>query len=683
MKSNERLKLALEALARQEVPETINLWPKLLSRLEKKELVTMKPAFKAIWIVLFVFLILLVVSGVAYALYTYFMGDAGLESVSQAGMVSEMNITALPTPLPTPTPLPPAVPLGKAQTLQGVTLTLNWVYLDDAWQIIGFSVQGLSENQRLGIPELDFGAIQPQAYSGAGMALLPEDGGLKGRYVVHQIVRDPQTYMIADTYVDLKVTIPLLDEHGNLLDTFRFIASHVPVHYQTFYGGSNLYSIRYAGLEARLDWILSTPQETRAKICYQHSGTPRFRLKAQGGQSRENFQTWIDVSALQSQQVRELPAEEGWRCAEAIFPPLDREVKMLDLIVDSLEDAEGKEISKPLEFFWAELPWQAPVPGIDPAPSQTNASGDIRITLLRVYVDALRAAVVYRLEGAQPHQLLDVSLSDVEGKPFFISDSGTISSNDDPNIFITTLTFGKPPAYIDKSFFSPKEPVQEWHFVGKLNFLISPDGQNQQVFTFDLDLPAYPAKAFNPAQSVVSEGLEMRLERLEISPSFTNAYLCYQKPSPADWMIMEKVTLQIGEDQAPISGYTMVFDEDFGEQVRPEWATLAGKVRCVKAEFALGHHGRAKTLTLRIEQLTQSVPEVIPEDQLRAANEKLRQQGIEVNWVTFSANGGGGGGPEIKQKPANMTDEEVIHRFYEALGYFFPGQWSFVLEIQP
>lgn len=214
MKPAERLKFALESIARREVPETANLWPQLATQLAEKEIRTMKPSLKIIWMVLLVLLALALVSGAAYALYNYFRGDAGLEAVSQAGLVSEANVIALPTPLPTHAPLPPAVSLGEAQTLHGVTLTLDWVYLDDLWQAIGFSVAGLAADQRLGIPQLDFGEIQPEQYRGAGLALLPSEGGLKGRYVVHQLVRDQATYMVADTFTDLSVAIPYLMERA-------------------------------------------------------------------------------------------------------------------------------------------------------------------------------------------------------------------------------------------------------------------------------------------------------------------------------------------------------------------------------------------------------------------------------------------------------------------------------------
>ncbi|MFN3309838.1 MAG: hypothetical protein ACK44E_11590, partial [Anaerolineales bacterium] len=517
MKPAERLKSALHAIARREVPETVNLWPQLATYLEQKESKIMQPSPKILWMILLVLLTLALVSGAAYALYNAFKGDAGMEAVSQAGLLSEQNVTALPTPLPTPTPLPPAVPLGEAQTLHGVTIRLDWVYLDELWQAIGFSVSGLTEEQRLGLPQLDFGEVRPEQYRGAGMSLFPSEGGLKGRYVVYQLVRDMETYMVAQMVTDVAITIPLLDQHGNPLDTFRFTASQVRVN-QAPYGGGNTYAVRYADVEMRLEWVISTPQETRAKLCYQQPDPPALKLKAYASLQAEQNTAAADATSSTPQQMIETTTPQGWRCVEAIFPPLPEEAQAFDLSVGSLKDAEGKEVSGALDFIWSELPWQRLIPGIDPLPSQTV--GAIKVTLLQAYVDALRAAVVFRAEGLPPDSYFDLQLTDSEGKPFVLGSGGMSSDESDPNVFSATFTFAK--LYNRKAadeFFSPRQPIVNGRFVGKLKIIFDPwSAQGGQVFTFDLDVPAYPALVFTPAQSILSEGIEMRLERLEVTP---------------------------------------------------------------------------------------------------------------------------------------------------------------------
>jgi hypothetical protein len=374
----------------------------------------------------------------------------------------------------------------------------------------------------------------------------------------------------------------------------------------------------------------------------------------------------FDAQTLPVQRVTETATEENRHCVEAVFPPLAQGDRALRLVVDTLKDRTGADVSGPWEFVWSTLPQQTIIPGITPLGSQTI--GDVKVTLLQAYIDALRMTVVYRIEGTTQHH--EIGITDVEGKPLNIEGGGMGPTADDPNVFTASLKFA--------------QPLVGERFVGKLNIIISPwESQGGQVFTFDLGLPVYPPLVIIPAQTITAEGLEMRLEKLEITPSFTDVFLCYQKPSPADWMLSnDKTVLQIGQAQAQFSNYTMVMDEDYRMQERPEWATLPGRARCVRAGFSVGHHNQAEKLTL-VVGLEQSVPEVIPDDQLQAARQKLRQQGIEMDWVTFSGNGGGGAEPKITQKPDGMTDEEAIKRFYEALGYYFHGTWTFSLDIQP
>jgi hypothetical protein len=115
----------------------------------------------------------------------------------------------------------------------------------------------------------------------------------------------------------------------------------------------------------------------------------------------------------------------------------------------------------------------------------------------------------------------------------------------------------------------------------------------------------------------------------------------------------------------------------------PGWISPVQTGRCLAAGFTAGHHGKPEVLTLNITGLEQSAPEVIPNDQLQAVRKKLLAQGIDMDWVTSSGNGGGGGGPVINTKPAGMTDDQVMQLFNEALGYYYPGPWTFTVPINP
>lgn len=68
------------------------------------------------------------------------IGDPGLQSVQDAGLVTDLDVTAQPTILPTQTPArtpQPASSPALSQTLEGVTLTLDWVYLEEGRLAMG------------------------------------------------------------------------------------------------------------------------------------------------------------------------------------------------------------------------------------------------------------------------------------------------------------------------------------------------------------------------------------------------------------------------------------------------------------------------------------------------------------------------------------------------------------------
>jgi hypothetical protein len=86
-------------------------------------------------------------------------------------------------------------------------------------------------------------------------------------------------------------------------------------------------------------------------------------------------------------------------------------------------------------------------------------------------------------------------------------------------------------------------------------------------------------------------------------------------------------------------------------------------------------------LELTIPKLEISMPEVVPQEEIDAANEKLSEKGMHVQYQTFSASGGGGGGFVFTQKPVGMNDQQAYETLLEALGYEYPGPWKFSVTI--
>ena len=205
-------------------------------------------------------------------------------------------------------------------------------------------------------------------------------------------------------------------------------------------------------------------------------------------------------------------------------------------------------------------------------------------------------------------------------------------------------------------------------------------------FAFNIDLPVYPAMTVESGEVQTAGGLDMILQTVKMTPSYTVVYLCYPKPDPGDWMISGQSTLQIGDDSSSLGTYAMLYNSDYGDLgkgLEPGWRPALAQGRCVKGGFPVGHHEQAESLVLQIDELQKSMPEVIPDADVKAALQRLRAEGIQMDWMTFSGTGGGGGGPVYKKLPQGMTEPEAFRRFIEALGYTHQGPWIFKLDIRP
>ena len=97
----------LDAIGAERIPADLDLTPKILVKIQHGKGIRMQPRTKLVTIVLIVLLALLVLTTVAYAIYRL-LGDPGLQSVQDAGLVTDLDVTALPTILqPVPPPAHP------------------------------------------------------------------------------------------------------------------------------------------------------------------------------------------------------------------------------------------------------------------------------------------------------------------------------------------------------------------------------------------------------------------------------------------------------------------------------------------------------------------------------------------------------------------------------------------------
>ncbi len=680
------MKDMLENIARRHTPENINLWPDVELRL-RKDAVTMKPRLKLSWSLVLLILALILVTTVAYALYRY-LNDPGLQAAQDAGLFTNVNATAQSMPL-TPSGLfdagsGSATMIGSEQTMEGVTLKLDWVYVEDAQQLFHVSASGLSPDMRFGIPHVTYADVTPEQYRGAIFSL-DGSGTVTGTYLSNQLVRRNGQ---PGGKVDMQIDVPLVERQAGQsteVASFHFDLKDIKVIVPQGGGGGNSYAVRVNGLEMRLEYAIVTPSYTEAQICYQLPSAGKDWVIA-GATVQYAEPTQLVGEPVPADSYAEVSEAGNERCTDVNFPRGKGAGNVaFTVTANGLVARDTQEKVNGAWQFNTGLIDDIHIAGVDTAtptpeaPPPSETVGDLTATLKWAYIDSNRMAFTVHLDGLkQGYAVGNVALQDADGNGVNVG-ANFQAQDSDPSTFIIGLT--------------PMAGFKGDRFKGKLVIDVtnSPGSQFPLAeFSFDLDLPVYQALVIEPRQVVTANGIEMMLQTVRTAPSFTDAYLCYQKPTTADWMVAgidaENVSLQIGNDKATMNTYALLFDSDYGDLGKggePSWKPAIEKGRCVKVGFPVGHHGKPETLTLTVNELQQSMPEVIPDADVKKAQEILKAQGIEMDYMTFSGNGGGGGGMVYRKLPEGMTEAEAYWRFMEALGYVYQGPWVFTIQLNP
>ncbi len=324
-----------------------------------------------------------------------------------------------------------------------------------------------------------------------------------------------------------------------------------------------------------------------------------------------------------------------------------------------------------------------------PAPVATALAAqqidDIAVTLNWAYADESRVALGLTIRGLQPpagvksHFLINaITLSDDQGT--FFGRDGTSQTTemqpDEPDaIEVTVINYQPLPAdqtlhlNVDVKLgdttvpMIPSAPTP--HPIQMTT--IAPLGD----FHLQFDLPVYQALVIKPDQSIAAHGLTIRLDELRLSPSLVEARLCYQLPDPSDWQLESHV--QIGS--SPIvsqTGSSLTTDKSSASNSDDE--------RCVTVDYPASYLNGTDRLTLTVDALVTSLPEVIAADAIARANAGLAAQGVVFDYRVQDH----GAQLIVIQKPAAMSDLEANQRAFQALAQaaekYVLGPWVFVVN---
>ncbi len=674
-KRNELLKNALENIARREFPEGAALLreqpagsPHSIPQWKQRPALTFTLA-------------LIALATVAFAFYKLFF-DPGLTGVRNAGLGSNPNQSALPTLLP-PTPtsgsavVPPTM-LEQSQTRRGVTIDLEWVALNQTGLVAGFRFAGLQNGQTIGVPEAAFDNVDAQDYRGRILQLYIGEPST-GEFTSLQVVNDPR----AKNGVDLTLRIPLTNAQGDVLDSFVFPLKNIPANSTSPRVGEFSRAEKIDDRLVRLDWAKITPALTQAKFCYTlPPGAARLSendVRIQAGYPAQTHSRGTPADVL-------LPAadEDGLACTIAQFNRnfADENTPVL-LTIDRIGEMARTWtlLVEPTERG----PFRE-APAVTPTPRPTldsQSANALSANLIWAYADRQRVALELKFDGwKDSFRVTGFSGKDAQGA--VIDGYAVPYREDDPSDYLLQLDFvpgmlnadGTVSMQVDVPVYDssqPDLPLASFHF--------------------DLvKLPVYPELSREINQSVTANGITMQLVSIRYTPSFSTIILCYNKPpnvgANGDWWPgHQQMTLTIGEIKSTFDSGFFLTDSDprYGAKEAPplELPSIQNG-RCIELGFPTGNLASesAQPATLVIPQLEVSMPEVIPQEEIDAANAKLQAQGIQVEQHVFtSGSGGGGGGPQFVLKPAGMSDEEALEKLYQALGYQYAGPWVLTFEL--
>ena len=239
--------------------------------------------------------------------------------------------------------------------------------------------------------------------------------------------------------------------------------------------------------------------------------------------------------------------------------------------------------------------------------------------------------------------------------------SGTDIYDENGNLINSSGGFGPAidPALIQFEF-RPVTLLKGDHLKGQFAFNINNAPEYNQIlaqFRFDFDLPIHPEVRFYPKQVITANGLEMLLDSVTITPTFTQVYLCFQPPSYAPWTIGSRTVLRIGEQEAPLYNSNLLFSSSTGGDRRagsePYWAPPTKNGSCIKVGFQAG--SSAPTLfTLTIPELENPMPY------------------LDIN--SFS---------QLPTLYPGLSEKQAYYKYLEEHDSIYKGPWVFRVELIP
>ncbi len=199
-------------------------------------------------------------------------------------------------------------------------------------------------------------------------------------------------------------------------------------------------------------------------------------------------------------------------------------------------------------------------------------------------------------------------------------------------------------------------------------------------YHLDFQTPVYQGVSISPHQTIEKNNIKMRLDEVTLNPSYVDLQLCYTAPatpqfpkrSGIEWML-DGVTLEwAGGAPIPMS-----------EVLKWPSKNAQGEI-CETVGYAIPAPANQEQsqMHVHVARLLASEYEGDLSDEFKKdAKEKLAQQGIEVDFESFSADNTHLW--KILSKPAGMTDAKANQAVVDLLTHIVEGPWDFEFNPTP
>ncbi len=198
------------------------------------------------------------------------------------------------------------------------------------------------------------------------------------------------------------------------------------------------------------------------------------------------------------------------------------------------------------------------------------------------------------------------------------------------------------------------------------------DGPTSSVnFRFEYRVPVLDGMRIdNIDQTIVANDVSMTLNTVLVQPSYVEVALCFDMPSPVDWMLTAS-RLTLGDRDYTYSGGGLT------EGPRTPAFTLDDAKRCSSIGFDVVYDETPSSLALTVPKLVGSVPEVVNAERVAMANARLSPLGIEIDYVNLDH----GGNINVLKRPDGATDAGIYPLIWDALAEQYAGPWVFTVEL--